>query len=301
MKILLSGGSGFIGRNLISFLDRNYSEYKILSISRNLQQEKSNRVFFLKLDLNNIQKEFDIIKKFNPDVFLHLAWEGIPDYSEEISKRNYVNTLKIIDLIINNTSCKKIISTGSCWEYNDGNLSGKCDEDMLVEPTKSFSIYKNRIYQDVMKISKKKKLVFNWLRLFYVYGLHQKKGSIIPSLINSIRNNSNNININFPFNKNDFIYIDDVVKIIVQFIFSCKPSGIYNIGTGISTSIYDLFKIIDYEINYNNKLSTQYFNQIDLSKVNQNFYASTIKLKKYINKLDFVDIKSGIKKLLPSN
>lgn len=297
MKILISGGSGFIGRNLISFLDQNYNEYKILSISRNPPQEKSSRVSVLKLDLNHVEKEFDKIKKFNPDVFLHLAWEGIPDYSEENSKRNYINTLKIINLITSNTSCKKIISTGSCWEYNDGNLFGKCNEDMFIEPSKPFSIYKNKIYKDVMKISKKNFLVFNWLRLFYVYGLHQKKESIIPSLINAVKNN-NKIKINFPSNKNDFIYIDDVVEIIAKFIFTNKPSGIYNIGTGVNTSIYNLLKIIDLKIHNNNQLSKKYFDKIDISKFNQNFYACTKKIKYHFNNINFIDIKQGIQKIL---
>lgn len=297
MKILLSGGSGFIGRKLLNFFEQNHKKFEILNISRSSKFKKNNNISHIELDLNNIDNGADEIKNFRPDIFLHLAWQGIPDYSEEISKINYLNSLKIINFVINETCCSKIISTGSCWEYNDGNLIGKCDEGIITKPQKSFSIYKTKIFNDIIKIADEKGILLNWLRLFYVYGPEQKNGSIIPSLINDIKNN-NKININYPSNKNDFIYIDDVVKIIVKFTLNDNPSGIYNVGTGIATPIYDLLKIIDFEINNNYQLSNKYLKSIDIDMCNQNFFACTNKLKKYFNNLNFIDLRTGIQKVL---
>ena len=184
MKILLSGGSGFIGRNLLNYISHN-NDYDILVIGRNLEKIKSNNVEKFRVDLNEIEDNFEKIKKYNPDIFLHLAWEGIPNYSEELSKKNYLNTIKIIKMIVSETSCKKILSTGSCWEYNDGNSIGECREDQLVTSKKPFSIYKNKIFNEVYEICEKKNILFNWLRLFYVYGPFQRLNSLIPSLIDS--------------------------------------------------------------------------------------------------------------------
>ncbi len=296
MNILLSGGSGFIGKNLLNYITQN-TENNILVIGRNFKNNKKKNLEQFRLDLNQIEDNFYKIKEFKPDIFLHLAWEGIPDYSEELSKKNYFNTIKIIKMIVNETLCQKIISTGSCWEYNDGYCIGECKEDQLISPKKPFSIYKNKIFTEVNNICKEKKILFNWLRLFYVYGPEQEKRSIIPMLIDVFKNNKK-ININFPSNKNDFIFIADVVNIINNFIINNYSSGIYNVGTGKGTSIISLIKIIDNEINSNDLISKKYLSELHLKKSKQNFYASTKKLKKYINNINFTDIHTGIKKVI---
>ena len=189
MKILLSGGSGFIGKNLLKYIVQNKS-YNILVMGRNLEKIRNKNIKQIKLDLNKIENNFEKIKEFNPDIFLHLAWEGIPNYSEELSKKNYLNTIRIMKMIINETTCKKIVSTGSCWEYNDGDYIGECEEDQLISLNKPFSKYKNKIFTEVYNIFKKKKVLFNWLRLFYVYGPGQGKNSIIPLLIDVFKNHT---------------------------------------------------------------------------------------------------------------
>ena len=152
MKILISGGSGFIGKNLVNYLIQK--KKNIMLIGRNLHFANVKQKNF---DLNQLNYDYREIINYNPDVFIHLAWEGIPNYSEEISKKNYNNTIRIIQTLVNLTNCKKIISTGSCWEYNDGNVLGECREDFLINPKKPFSIYKDKIFKEVYEIAKKKK------------------------------------------------------------------------------------------------------------------------------------------------
>ena len=103
-----------------------------------------------------------------------------------------------------------------------------------------------------------------------------KKESIIPSLIETIRNKKT-LNINYPANKNDYIYVDDVIKFINIFINQHVPSGIYNIGSGKGIEVKNLLKIIDKEVNGTNDLYKKYLSIIDENKRNQNFYACTKK------------------------
>ena len=260
MKILISGGSGFIGRNLVHHLVKK--KYDIMLIGRNFKFLKSNNVKKQHLDLNKTNNNFKKIEKYNPDIFIHLAWQGIPDYSESLSKKNYVNTINIIKKLVKYTDVTKIISTGSCWEYDDGNFIGKCSENSIISPKKPFGIYKHKIFKEVTKIAKKNNIIFNWLRLFYIYGNGQKKNSIIPLLIQNFKN-KNDIKINYPANKNDYIFIDDVVKIIEGFISNQIISGIYNVGSGKGTEVKKLMKIIDTKINGNHTITKNYLNQID--------------------------------------
>jgi len=295
MKILISGGSGFIGKNLVNHLiEKNYD---IMLVGRNLDFINNSNTKKTVIDLSNPNFNYEEIINYNPNVFLHLAWEGLPDHSEEISKRNYYSSMRIIKTLIGSTNCSKIISTGSCWEYNDGNMIGECREDVKINPKTPFSIYKNKIFKEVFDITQKKNITFNWLRLFYVYGYGQKKTSIIPMLIDSIKNKKE-LNINYPSNINDYINVKDVSKIIESFISEDITSGIYNLGSGTGLEVKKLLRIIDLEINGNDNLTNEYLGNLDKNLTIHNFHASTKKLNKYLMNLELIDINTGIKNLI---
>lgn len=298
MKILISGGSGFIGKNLVNYLIQN--NYDVMLIGRNVDKISFPNLKKQTFDLNNQNNDYEEIVKYDPNVFIHLAWEGIPNYNEKISKKNYHNTIRVIKDLIKYTNCSKIISTGSCWEYNDGSIEGKCKEDFNINPKKPFSIYKNKIFNEVFKIANENNILFNWLRLFYVYGPGQKKGSIIPMLIEKIKNKKK-IDINFPGNINDYIYIEDVVKILCKFLEDRIPSGIYNLGSGKGIEVKKLLKIVDAKINHNNIITSEFLSKIDENNRNQNFYACTKKINKFIKNFKFTDINSGINHIIENS
>ena len=76
MKVLITGGSGFIGRHIVEkFLK---CKYEILLISR--KSYLSDKVDFLKADLEIKDSYLKKVINFNPDVLIHLAWDGIPDF-----------------------------------------------------------------------------------------------------------------------------------------------------------------------------------------------------------------------------
>jgi nucleoside-diphosphate-sugar epimerase len=292
MRVILTGGTGFIGHPVLKKLIE--LNYEVLLVGRNISFANNLKIKKIRLDLNNFTNERKKIIDFKPEAILHLAWQGIPDYSEEISKLNYNNSFYFLNFLIENTACKKIIVPGSCWEYNDGNVLGACSEDMKINPQKPFSIYKKKLYDQLFSLTEKYKIVLHWPRLFYVYGPHQKKTSIIPVLIDSFLNNKE-VNIKCPKNRNDFIFIDDVVKILIFMLQSSIPSGIYNVGTGVTTEVAGLFDIINkFFLKKNSFFYKKIKEKKDSSQIN--FFADTIKLKKYFKDLDFENINSGLYK-----
>ena len=206
MKIILTGGTGFIGSRLIELISKIKS-YETLIISRKKIKinDKSNIRNF-KCDLNSLKKLKNKIKVFNPDVLIHLAWDKIPNFNKTNCKTNEKNSKNLINFIIKNTSIKHIIVSGSCFE--------------IYPPDKSYKYFvesKKNILRFLKIKTKVKKIKYTWLRIFYVYGSNQRKGSIIPYLLNCIKQKKVS-NINEPNKRHDFIYIDDVCNAIINTI-----------------------------------------------------------------------------------
>ena len=138
------------------------------------------------------------------------------------------------------------------------------------------------------------KNIVQLVKIIYVYGPGQRGESIIP-MNRKIKNKK--INVNFP-NINDYIYIDDVVKIINYFLIDSIKTGIYNLGTGRGIEVKNLVKIIDYKIYGKYTLTKEYSSLFDSNKRNQNFYSCTKKINKFLNNYKFTDIDSGINNLI---
>ena len=290
LNIIITGSSGFIGKNLVNSLLE--TKLNILTLSKKNKINNYNKHLFI--DLNNFEKFKKRIINFKPDVLIHLAWQDIPEYSFEVQLLNLKMSTNFLNFIINKTNCKKIIVSGSCWEY--GKNQGSCVEgfDQLIDSYFSWS--KKSLYNFINYSCEKKSISLIWLRIFYVYGPGQKKFSLIPSLTDSILKKKKII-IKFPYNRNDYIYIDDLINAFKFIIYNKIKTGIYNIGSGKSHSVLEIAKIIGYKITGKKTLSKKFFNKkINNKKIN--FWANTKKSKKIFQGIKLTPIDKGIEKYL---
>lgn len=242
MKIFITGATGFIGRHVLNQFCSEKHEILALIQSQESTNSECENIEWLIGDLEDVDALKPRILSFNPNVVIHLAWSGIPDYSEEISILNLNLSIRLFNFIIEETDCNKIVVSGSCFEY--GSVQGECTEDNLINTTSYISWAKNSLYEFLQLKCTHNLIDLIWLRIFYVYGPGQRDGSLIPSLINSI--NKNEVpDIRSPFSKNDFIYISDVAEAFIDVIKSKIESGVYNIANGYSTSVCEVCEIVE--------------------------------------------------------
>jgi nucleoside-diphosphate-sugar epimerase len=274
MKIFVTGISGFIGLNLIKYLKK--SNYEILGLSR--KKISFPNVQTLQGDLNNLSSIKKKIIEFQPDTIVHLAWQDIQDYSQYNSELNLNLSIKLFNFLFKKTKCKKVIVTGSCWEY--GKKNGICKEDDNLNISSYFARAKFSLYQYLKNNCKNLGIDLFWFRLFFVFGEGQKQTSLIPYCYNSIKNNKKP-SLNKPENSNDFIHINDVAKILLFAIEKNVSPGIYNVGSGFSTSVKKIISIIEKEMTGTNKLSSEIINMRNDTKDSvENFWSDNTKLLK---------------------
>ena len=245
MRILITGAAGFIGRYVTEKVHAFGHDILATTLAKNKNVYNSSNVHWILGDLKDHKFLTTNVKSFNPDIIIHLAWQGIPDYSEKISRTNLYNSINFFEFIFGNTNCKKVLVAGSCLEY--GKKRGICKESDPVHIESYFTWAKHSLNLYLTIKCAEKDVALNWFRLFYVYGPGQREGSLIPTLIKSIATKEIP-QIKWPMNKNDFVYVGDVAGAIAKAVDKDLPSGVYNLGSGYATSVYDIYRMMEKQL-----------------------------------------------------
>ena len=296
MKVFITGSTGFVGRHVMAEVHASGHDILASTLEDEKNENNPSNIHWLYGDLADLESLEPAIISFNPDVIIHLAWQGIPDYSASISRVNLNNSIDLFDFIINNTSCRKILVSGSCWEY--GKKQGACKESDPVNIDSYFTWAKHSLNQYFSIKCAEKDVAFNWFRIFYVYGPGQRAGSLIPTLIKSI-STQELPRINTPLYKNDFVYVENVAKAFAKAVDINLPSGVYNLGSGYATSIYDICRIVEKNLLNSETISKQVFDTGHRAET-VNFWADMTKTIKALNVLGITPLKEGIESYIRS-
>lgn len=251
MKIFITGATGFIGTHLVKKLQEKAHSLLLLS------QTPLEGIDFIRGDLSEINKWKNSVIDFQPDACIHLAWEALPDYSAEVSRKNINHGLDLFSFLTD-IRCKTILSIGSAWEYRGRFPERAIEGTMLFKPADTFSAAKwitnlwgtAIIEEKNREINAGEKGRFIWARVFFIYGPGQRKTSLIPYLINCAQSGKSP-EIKNPSAKNDFIYIDDVIEAVILLLENCKQSGEYDIGWGKLVTVQAVVNIVADKLNIN--------------------------------------------------
>jgi len=226
-KILIVGGSGFIGKNIIETLSKS-NKYNILTTfckTKNDQISKKN-IRYLKFDFKT-DKNFNKFEEFDPHYIFFLAWNKIPNFSKKVSHTNYISTMKFFEKAKNFKSLKSIVYFGSCLEVLKSRLNYN---------NYHFVDAKLKLKKDLNNLFYHSSVNIVWLRLFYVYGPFQRLNSLIPSLIDSSIKKKK-YDIKNPKLKNDFIHISDIINVLKIIISSKNVFKVINLKTNSLVSV----------------------------------------------------------------
>ena len=288
MRVFITGASGFIGQRMLKQLDPKKAQ--LLLLAKDKREGTALKRFGFPIcieDLNNLERFKKQVIDFAPQICVHLAWEGIPDYSFRMSKRNLDNSLNLVNFLVDETDCNKLIITGSCMEY--GKTKGICKESDISIINSFFSWAKCSLHAYADFVCKNSGIDLIWMRLFYVYGSGQREGSLIPSLVHAI-NEERRPAIKNPYNANDFIHVDDVADALRIAVTKKIKPGIYNLGSGTSTKVADVFKIVQEIMSCKKK---KVFSGNYASKP-INFWADTSRARKFLGWEPKISLREGI-------
>lgn len=289
--VFVTGGTGFIGRWVVKRLLKEKQEVLLLVRDKVNYVPISNE-YVIEGSLENIESWKQKVKKNTIETCIHLAWEGIPDYSYEMSKKNLVYGLNILeicrDLVIPN-----LVISGSCWEYF--NPKGSILVKHELDESNAFKASKNSLHQMAHAFCLENGIHLNWMRLFYVYGPGQRSESLIPYIIECYKKKQQP-NLNGAYNKNDFVYVGDVADAIVKVALQHDFLEVLNVGSGHSTQVLEIVKCV----------AKQMGCEVDTSKYIKSpncvdFYADYDEMYEMYRWFAKTSIEQGIKQMLGSS
>jgi nucleoside-diphosphate-sugar epimerase len=211
------------------------SGHEPVAVSRSTPEQKG-RIFHAACDLDDSVQTERLFSKLRPDATVHLAWEGLPDYSPGVSEKNERIGLNVYKAALNAGS-RMIITSGSCLEY--AGLSGAVNEDSHLDDDNPFPGAKNRLRIRGTMMAGNAGASFYWLRFFYVYGPGQRPGSLIPHVIRTMADGKIP-EIRTPWAVNDFIHVADAARAVCAVLDTGPLRGEYNVGSGEPKIVGDI-------------------------------------------------------------
>lgn len=242
MKILVTGATGFVGNHVIRRLLTLGQEVVATARSRDKARkfEWFNRVLFIPYEIevsSSIKSVYDYFER--PDILIHLAWGGLTDFQNSIHIESILpaNRNFLTDYI--QSGGKHLLVTGTCLEY--GKQSGSLSEDLNTYPATQYGKAKNdlRIFLDGLQ-KQNSSFLFQWVRLFYMYGQGQHPKSIIPQLDTAIKNGDAFFNMSGGEQTRDYLPVQQVAEYICKIALQDRVTGIINCCSGNPISVKHL-------------------------------------------------------------
>ena len=229
MKIAITGATGFIGQHVRNVLAKTDND--VVLVVRHVERvgDKSAREEIVAADLSQARTDwFELFGR--PDVVLHLAWGGLPNYMDYYHVDVELPTqLRFLTALIN-SGLKKLVVTGTCYEY--GLSSGALSEDQETNPNTPYGIAKDRLRKELFELRSTQHFDLTWARIFYPYGEGQSESSIYSQLTRAISNNEKEFAIGSGTQMLDFIQVTTVAKALLAFVTEIKGIGLINVGSG---------------------------------------------------------------------
>jgi len=257
MKILITGGAGFIGSHLVEKLLIKNNEILIID---NLMTGKKENLSFegnyeLFIDDLGSEKSLNKITEFNPDVCFHLAAQASVVVSVSNPALDFDhNILQPILLLktLLKTDCKKFVFSSS-----GGTIFGEpvnvptSEEDYAGEPQSPYGVAKKRLNELIQIITKDTNMSYSILNFSNVFGPRQDphgEAGVISIFSNKFLSNERPIIYGDGNQTRDYVYVLDVVEAMI--LSSRSEDNLFlNIGTGVETSVNQLVEIMKDKFN----------------------------------------------------
>ncbi|MFO7482864.1 NAD-dependent epimerase/dehydratase family protein [Oceanibaculum nanhaiense] len=236
MKVLLTGGSGFLGQHVLAALGRHGIE--TVAVGR---RKPEGAGAFIEADLLAGADFAEIVRDAGATHLLHLAWyaEHGQYWTSPLNLRWADATARMAEAFCD-AGGKKLVITGTCAEYDWSH--GICLEDTTrLEPATLYGTAKDAARRLTMAVCRQHGVPCAWGRIFLPFGPGESAQRLIPSLIDVFDGKRAPFGVNVEACR-DFLHASDVAEGFVTLLH--RGEGTFNISSGEPVRLADLVTLL---------------------------------------------------------
>lgn len=236
-RVLITGATGFIGRNCVRELLHCGGE--VCAVSRNPGIGKHPNLHERCCDLFKAGEASAVMDEFRPSHLLHLAWTMPSDWTSTEDQGNSAWIEASMNLLKSFTQAggRRVVLAGTCAEYDW--KDGKCVEDKTpIKPRGAYAACKAELHHRSMHYCRGNGVSHVWARVFFAYGPHESRRRLVPSVVCSLLRGET-AKVSHGAQMRDYVYVGDVADAMVRLLAS-DVEGAFNIGSGEAVRLRDL-------------------------------------------------------------
>ena len=248
MKIIVTGGAGFIWSHLVESLLNDGHE--LLIFDNYLTGKKDNLSFEgnfkLVEDDFGSKESLALIKNFDSEICFHLAAQSsvvvsVQDPSLDF-EHNILQPIQLLNTLIN-SNCKKFIFTSSGGTiFGEPKIIPTAESDYSNEPASPYGVAKKKLNEIIKIMTSNTPLSYSILNLSNVYGPRQDphgEAGVVSIFSNKYLNGERPVIYGNGEQTRDYIFVQDVISALIK-SSKIQDNLFLNIGTGIETSVNQL-------------------------------------------------------------
>jgi len=247
MRILVTGAGGYLGTGIVKQLCEDGHE--VIAACRSNTGRIDKRAHIIECDIFDFEDPFFSLGK--PDILLHLAWEKGFIHNDSSHILNLSRHFEFLDKMISK-GIERVAVMGTMHEV--GFFEGSIKEDTPTNPKSLYGIAKNALRYITSLECEKAKIIYQWLRGFYIVG-NEENGCSVFSKITEAELRGDKF---FPFtsglNQWDFLEYDKFCYMVAKTVEQEVIDGVINICSGRPEKLADRVERFIKERNYSIKL-----------------------------------------------
>lgn len=235
MRVVVTGGGGFIGREAVAALGAAGAEVHLLGRAPDAGMGRAHVIDLLRDDAG------PLLKDIAPTHLLHLAWMAEPGaFWWAPENLDWVAASLRLVRAFAEAGGRRLAVAGSCTEYDWSHVH----LDEHATPRRPGTLYgtaKAALAQLLDKAAPKLGLSVGWGHVFFLYGPHEKPGRLLPDVIDAVRA-GRRVATSEGSQARDFMHVEDVAGALVALLGS-GVEGPVNIASGRSVPVRDIVRL----------------------------------------------------------